>query len=465
MTEGYASHGVVFQENLVKVIFEDRAYADQISEVLEIEFFELSFLQKFLKLLLSYRKKYEKHPSVEIMLTVIDNENYENDLLKAQVQDFFKRKILNQEPVEDKDYIKEVALDFAKKQDLKRAMIQSIDLLKVSSFNEISKLINASLARGIDNDFGHDFIVDFEERYKKTLRNTISTGWSEIDRIMQGGLGAGELGVLIGSSGAGKSFSLVSLGATALKLGKNVIYFTCELSDGVIGQRFDTCISKVALKDLHDHKDEVFEKIKTIPGKLIIKKYPQNVATTQTLDSHIEKCIKRGFAPDLIIVDYADKLRALPSTRRQEKRHDLEEIYENLRNIAEKYQVPMWNVTQSNRDGAKSELITMEAISEAYNKVFPCDFILTITRTAAERQEGTARFFIVKNRMGEDGFVYPVKFDPEYVNIDVLPRDSNVSLEAMAEAIKEKNKKLSSQQMNSLKEKYKKFMDKREYTD
>ena len=70
----------------------------------------------------------------------------------------------------------------------------------------------------------------------------------------------------------------------------------------------------------------------------------------------------------MIIVDYADLLRPVKETR--EKSHDLENIYEELRAIAQIYDCPLWTASQTNRSGLNAEVITMEAISEAFNKCF-----------------------------------------------------------------------------------------------
>jgi len=422
--ESYAIFGTSFQENLVKIIFFDRAYSDQISEVLEIKFFELAYLQTFLNYLFDYRGQYDKHPSTETMQTILSSRlgQENNEILKTQVLEFFEKiKDSKGKPIEDSEYIKEVAVDFAKKQDLKSAMISSIELMRSSSFDQISKLINTSLSKGLDNNLGHEYVVDFETRYENYLRRPISTGWQEIDNITQGGLGAGELGIFIGSSGAGKSYILVSLGAHALKNGKNVLYYTLELSDAAIGKRFDSFFTGVQVEELSSHKENVFEVIKTVPGHLIIKKYPQNCASTQTIDNHIEKCIKRDFKPDLVIVDYGDKLK--PIKHEREKRYNLENIYEELRSIAEKYAVPVWNVSQSNRTGAQSELIKMEAISEAYSKVFPCDFIASLSVSREEKVNNAARIFIAKNRFGPDGMIFPCYFDLSRTIINVYPTD------------------------------------------
>ena len=80
-------------------------------------------------------------------------------------------------------------MDFCKKQKLKGALFKTIKLLQSSSFDEISKVINDALNLGCSNDHGHDYLVDFEERFAIKARNPLTTGWAEIDSITKGGLG------------------------------------------------------------------------------------------------------------------------------------------------------------------------------------------------------------------------------------------------------------------------------------
>ena len=89
---------------------------------------------------------------------------------------------------------------------------------------------------------------DFEKRFEIKARNPNLWGWQDIDDICRGGLGKGELGVVIAPTGAGKSMVLVHLGSQAVKLGKTVVHYTLELSDTVIASRYDSCITKIPLE-------------------------------------------------------------------------------------------------------------------------------------------------------------------------------------------------------------------------
>ena len=421
--ETFQKFGKSFQENLCHLMLQDRTFCDQISEVLDVEFIQYEHLRIFTKMLIDYRKKYKQHPSYETMATIITSEvgNY-TAALKKQITQFYS-KVVNNSEIESSDFIKDHAIDFCRKQVLKKAMIQSVKLLKSSSFEEIQKVIEEAMKLGTNVDFGHDYHMDIDERYKIKSRNPITTGWSRLDEITQGGFGQQEVGVVIAPTGAGKSMILVHIGATALKEKKTVVYYTLELAETVVGQRFDSCLTDIKLNDLLKNKYNVQEHLKEIEGHLIIKEYPSKSASTQTIRSHIERLKKRGINPDMIIIDYADLLK--PVRTQGEKRHELESIYEELRGIAQQEKCSIVTASQTNRGGLNAEVITMESISEAFNKCFVADFIFSLSRTPQDKQANTGRLFIAKNRNGPDGLVFPIFADWSNVTMKVLDKTEN----------------------------------------
>jgi len=420
----FGRYGKAFQEGLVQLIFEDRPFADQITEVLDVNFIELEYLRIFLRKTLNFRHRYDKHPSVDAMLTIIKTElEQEDEVLQQQVQDYFGR--MHTRELTDVGYIKETSLDFCRKQNLKEAMLTSVGLLQNCSFDEISKTINDALKLGSENNFGYDYMADFEERFTPRFRNPVTTGWKDLDGITGGGLGKSELGVVIAPTGAGKSMVLVHLGSEALKEGKTVVHYTLELQDTVIATRYDSCITGYPLSDIINFKEEVYEEIKDIDGSLIVKEYPTKSASTNTIRAHLSRLVKRGITPGLVIVDYADLLK--PVQVRKEKREELGSIYEELRALSTEFQCPIWTASQTNRSGLSAEVITMEQISEAFNKCFVADFIISVSRTIEDKQNNQGKIFIAKNRNGPDGMVYNIFMDTSNVNIKILPKTPQLS--------------------------------------
>ena len=415
----FSRYGKAFQEGLVQIIYEDRPFADQITEVLDITFLELEYLRIFVSKIVGYRERYGTHPSPEAIITILRTDLDEEDsVVQKQVRDYFAK--ITAKEATDVQYIKEQSLDFCRKQNLKEAMLKSVGLLQSCSFDEISKTINDSLRLGSDTNFGYDYIADFEQRFVPKHRLPITTGWQEIDAICGGGLGKSELGVVIAPTGAGKSFCLVHLGAEGLKEGKVVVHYTLELQDTIIANRYDSCLTGYPLSDIINFKEEVYDEIKDIEGKLIIKEYATKSATTNTIKSHLTRLLKRGIKPGMIIVDYGDLLR--PVTIRKEKRTELESIYEELRAISTEFACPVWTASQTNRSGLNAEVITMEQISEAFNKCFVADFIFSVSRTIEDKQNNQGKIYIAKNRNGPDGMIYDIFMDPSNATIKIMPQ-------------------------------------------
>ena len=155
--------GKSFQENLCKLLLYDRAFCDQMQEVLDVGFFELKYLQLFTKKLFTYKDKYQVHPSNEALVSILRTElEEETPVLQKQVRDFFVRATTD-DNIDDSDYTKSQALDFCKKQVLKDAIIKSVPLINRCSFEEIEKLITDALHLGLDNDYGYDYIKDLPQ--------------------------------------------------------------------------------------------------------------------------------------------------------------------------------------------------------------------------------------------------------------------------------------------------------------
>tara|TARA_R100001594_G_scaffold150575_1_gene212456 strand:- start:346 stop:1722 length:1377 start_codon:yes stop_codon:yes gene_type:complete len=417
----FSKYGKTFQEKLTFLILDDRVFADRMLEVLNVEFLEFKYLQVFVEKIFHHKNKYKEQPSHETMKTVIKSQLEDlNEALQKQVRDYYARALANVNILESSEYVKDTAIDFCRKQKLREAMLQSTSLLKKCSFDEISVLINDALKAGADADFGYDYIKDFEERFMFSGREAITTGWENLDKITGGGGGRGELGVVVAPTGVGKSMVLVHLGATAFKAGMTVVHYTFELKDTVIANRYDSCITGIPLDELLDRKQEIREELKGLDGKLIVKEYPTKTANTNTIRAHLEKLKQQGIIPDMIIVDYADLLKTL--SMRREKREELESIYEELRAIMMENNVVGWTASQTNRTGLQAEIITMQSISEAFNKCFVADLIFSVSRTAEDKQNNGGRIYIAKNRNGPDGLVHNIFMDTANIDIKVLDR-------------------------------------------
>ena len=431
--EFFKRYGKAFQEKIFQCFLTDTPWAVQMIEVMNPDYFELSYLKFLTDKYFSYYNKYKTFPTLPILLTIIKDSLRENKdlVLRDQIIDFLHRMRSNPD-VGDLQYVKDKSLDFCKRQAFKEALEKAVQDIDDGKFESIVDRMKNACALGMPNTVGHDFFEDIDQRFTKINRVVCPTGMPEIDKkdILNGGLGKGEIGVVTANTGVGKSHFLVSLGSEAIKRGKNVIHYTFELSENAVGIRYDSNLCDIPSSDIVDSEEEVKSKYENSDfGRLIIKSYPTGSATIVTLRSHIEKLILKGFVPNVIILDYADIMR---STRRFDSmRHELKLIYEEIRNLAMDMSLPVWTASQANRDSANSNIVGLENMSEAYGKAMVADVVISISRKASEKATGEGRLFIAKNRAGRDGILFPINIDTARSKIKILD-DSHMTVnEAM----------------------------------
>ena len=236
------------------------------------------------------------------------------------------------------------------------------------------------------------------------------------------------------------SHFLVAMGTNALKVGKNVVHYTFELTETSVGIRYDSCLTAIPSNEIQDSKQEVLDMYKNMElGKLIIKEYPTGTASVATIRNHLEKLALRGFVPHVIIIDYADIMRS--SREYDALRLELKLIYEDLRNLAMEKAIPIWTASQSNREGAGADVVGLENMSESYGKAMVADVVVTLSRKPTEKATGMGRLFVAKNRAGRDGIIFPVHIDTARSKIRVLDENS-LSLQESLENDESARKKL-----------------------
>ena len=409
----FGTYGRAFQEKFVQAILVDKVFAEQMLEVFRVDYLDLRYLAFLADRFFTYAKKYKVFPSLQILITIIRDElkTGTDAILRDQIVEYLQR--MRADPNNgDLPYVKEKSLEFARKQALKKALEDAVDQIQAEKYESIVEGIKKAVMVGTAPQLGHEFLVDYESRFTALHRNCIATGLDELDKkeIFGGGLGAGELGCVMGNTGAGKSHFLTMLGANAMRKGHNVLHYTFELSEASTGLRYDSNLCDIDSNLVIDNKDTVLQAYKDMSlGRLMIKYFPTSTASIYTLRSHIERLDVKGFRPDLILVDYADIMR---STRQYDSlRHELKLIYEELRGYAGERKIPIWTASQVNKEGAAADIIDMSNMSEAYGKAFVADAIVSISRKAFEKSTGAGRLYIAKNRMGRDGLVYPIKID------------------------------------------------------
>jgi hypothetical protein len=437
MADKLSNFGHSFQVKVISALLTDKAFTQQVSDILLPDFFESEANVWIVDTIIKYFYEYKTAPTLDVFKIKV--QDISSDVLKTSIIEMLKDAFRYLES-EDLDFIKEQTLDFCKNQCIKRAILDSVELLNKGQYDAIKSTIDIAMKAGADKEVGHEYNESVQDRYKDNVRSTIATPWPIINDLSDGGFGKGELVVFVAPAGIGKSWGLINVGAHAVKQGLNVVHYTLELNEGYVGQRYDAVLTGIANQNLKFNLDEVESTVSKLKGNLVIKYYPTKTASSSTIRAHIEKMILIGKKPDIVIVDYADLLRGAVS--RKEMRHELESIYEDLRGIAGEYEVPLYTASQANRSALEMDVIEADKISESYSKIMIADFVLSLSRKVTDKIAGTGRWHIIKNRFGPDGLTLPSKMNMSngqihiYEETSVEGKETKTSMQTGEELLK-----------------------------
>ena len=398
-------YGHDFQIKVLSSLLTHKEFLVNIHDIISDEYFENPAQKWAIKEILKYYDKYHTTPSLDILK--VELLKVDNEVLQLSIKEQLKLAYVTSD--EDLEYVQEEFTNFCKNQQLKKALMSSVDLLKGGDFDGIRYLIDNALKAGQDKNLGHEYIKDIEERYRENSRETIPTPWPKIDQLLQGGLGNGDFGLIFGNPGGGKSWSLVALGGHAVRLGYNVLHYTLELGEEYVGKRYDAFFTKIPVNKVDSHRDKIEEIIPQLPGKLIIKEYPTGRASVSTIESHIAKSTSMGVKPDLVIIDYVDLLSSRKTNR--ERKDEIDDIYTSTKGLARQLNIPIWSVSQVNRAGAQDKVIQGDKAAGSYDKIMITDFCMSLSRKKEDKVNNTGRFHLMKNRYGMDGITFGLEAD------------------------------------------------------
>jgi replicative DNA helicase len=408
------------QTKIISIILDpiQHDFREQVLDVLDLSFFESMHHRTLLQKILNYINKYNLVPprdTLEQSIKLYTKDNVVKNHLLELVE------IVVNYDLKDKDFVMEITLDFFRKQALKKSLMKAADEFESGNYGEIANVINEAMKKCEPKSKGHDYFKDIEVRMIQKVRKPVPC-LHGLDSQIGGGLSGGELGIVLSPTGGGKSMMLVKFGSTALQYGRKVVYYSLELSETVIGNRFDACLNNIKMNEVYQFKDLIKDQIKNLESKggmLKIKEYPTGTATVNTIKNHLSSLNREsGFLPDLIIIDYADIMK--PLINYAEKRHSLTSIYEGLRALSMELNVPIWTASQTSRMSINKNEFDLSSISESLGKAQTADIIVGVARTDQDKIAKKAKLMVMKNRNGQDGHSMEMLFDTSKVDIQVL---------------------------------------------
>jgi replicative DNA helicase len=413
--------GFSFQQSLLKAIIEDRKYGETIIEVLETKFFDNNSFRYIIENVKELYGTYGKIPNYETVIQKIISESGNKDTNRIHID------TLEQIKNDDKDvnFVKDRALNFCKQQNLKKELKSVNHIIDNGNFEEyhkIEQIIQKALQVGTDDNDVVDVFFDIDSALEKNFRMPIPTGIVGVDNLLKGGLGRGELGIILAPTGTGKTTILTKIANTAFNMDCNVLQIFFEDNRDNIRRKHFTIWTNVEPDDQPKYAEEVKEKVLEAQarskGILKMIKMSSDDATISKIKSKIRKLISEGFKPDMLILDYVDCVSSDKSVDGEEWKGE-GSVMRSLESMTTEFDMAIWTATQGSRDSISSEVVTSDQMGGSIKKAQIAHVIISIAKTLEQKEHNLATLSLLKSRIGQDGIIFQnCKFDNKMLIID-----------------------------------------------
>ena len=356
--------------------------------------------------------KYDKLPSQEIISIEIKNRT---DLTQDEYSDALKIVSLLVPQEINQSWLLDSTEKWCKDRAIYLALMESIRIAdggdEKKSRDAIPTILQDALAVCFDNNVGHDYLEDYEERYDfyHQKEDKIPFDLEFFNKITKGGLPNKTLNIALAGTGVGKSLFMCHVASSVLLQGKNVLYITLEMAEEKIAERIDANLLNVNIQDIGELPKQMFESkvsnlAKKTQGTLIIKEYPTAAAHEGHFRALLNELqLKRSFKPDIIFIDYLN----ICASSRYSKMGSvnsysyIKSIAEELRGLAVEAQVPIVSATQTTRSGYGSSDVDLTDTSESFGLPATADLMFALIST--EELEGLNQIMVkqLKNRYND----------------------------------------------------------------
>ena len=397
---------------ILKNLIFNEDYARKVIPFIQPEYYEQRVEKIVFEEIVKFIVKYGSSITIEALNIEIDNRKDLTETESKEIVELLSK--LNDSPV-DSQWILDTTERWCRDRAIYLALMESIHIADGNNEKKgrdaIPSILSDALAVSFDNNIGHDYLLNYEERYEyyHKKENRLEFDLDFFNKITNGGVPNKTLNIFLAGTNVGKTLAMCHMASSFLLQSKNVLYITMEMAEEEIAKRMDANMLNVAINQLEDLPKSTFtnkasklaEKTK---GTLIIKEYPTASAHSGHFKALLnELSLKKSFRPDVIFIDYinicaSSRFRAGSNMNSYSI---IKSIAEELRGLAVEHDVPIFSATQTTRSGFSSSDVEITDTSESFGLPATADFLVALIST--EELEGLNQIMIkqLKNRYGD----------------------------------------------------------------
>lgn len=402
------------EEIAISKLILDENYCKSVLPFIKEEYFEQAEIKTLFGEVNNYVTNYNTMPELSALKIEVEKRR---DLSAEIINDI--EKFLD-ERIDEQQYNNEWLMDttekWCKERAIYLALMDSIQIAdgqdKTRTKDAIPHIMSEALGTCFDDTVGHDYLLDADERYDfyHKEEDKIPFDLDYFNKITKGGIPSKTLNVALAGTGVGKSLFMCHMASACLLQGRNVLYITLEMAEEKIAERIDANLLDVPIKQLSDplftkqqfrnKVDKLHQKTK---GRLVIKEYPTASAHVNHFKSLLnELSMKRGFAPDIVFIDYLNICASARFKGNIVNSYTLVKgIAEELRGLAVEHNVPIVTATQTTRSGYGSSDVDITDTSESFGLPATADLMFALISTEDLEQMGQIMVKQLKNRYND----------------------------------------------------------------
>ena len=376
---------------LQNLIFSEE-YSRKVIPFIQPDFFEDRKEKIIFEEIVSFIVKYGSSITTEALNIEVENRT---DLTDSEAKEIREINQNLKESAVDHQWLLDTTEKWCRDRAIYLALMESIHIAdgndEKKNRDAIPNILSDALSVSFDNNIGHDYLLNYEERYDfyHKKEEKIPFDLEYFNKITKGGLPNKTLNIALAGTGVGKSLFMCHVASSVLLQGRNVLYITMEMAEEKIAERIDANLLDVSIQDLSDLPKLMFENkvtdvSKKTQGQLIIKEYPTAGAHSGHFKTLLnELSLKKSFKPDIIFVDYlnicaSSRYRAGSNVNSYSY---IKAIAEELRGLAVEANVPIVSATQTTRSGFASSDVDLTDTSESFGLPATADLMFALIST------------------------------------------------------------------------------------
>lgn len=401
------------ERTIIGGLLDKEGFAAKVIPFLDTSYFESPENERIVQHFKQFFHKYAKVPTRQALAITLNDDPAISETVYQAATDALASSTAEC----DQDWLLDRTEEFCKEQALYNAIKASIEVMqgenKKLDKGALPKLLQDALAVSFDPHIGHDYFDDAMKRFMlyRAPQFKVPTGIAILDEITLGGFSRKTLNLLIAGTHVGKTLVKVALAAKMLMQGRNVLYITNEMAEEEIARRIDAQLLRIPIPKIGAVAENVWaSKLKglkdTTTGRLIIKEYPTGTGTVAHHRALLQELkIKRGFVPDVIFVDYLNITASQFYKKGNVSSYEyMKAVAEELRALAQEFNVVLISSTQTNRTGYGDSDIEMDGTAESFGVPMTADFMLALVRSPELQQLNQMLCKQLKNRYRDKGY-------------------------------------------------------------